>query len=179
MGSFALGYLLGMTFSDTSIPANGYTMDRSDRDMTSEEWAKICADDDKSKGLITSKKEWKAAYEKYLKESKDSKEESYWNAWDSAAKAKVVERLRNHENGYWVLTYLKEPIYPQFTQDDIANFIESGELKVISLDSVPPVGVVTAMWADESREEAKDPTYIKHLERLKQEMKKGQYRIIN
>ncbi|RDU51591.1 hypothetical protein CQA37_09540, partial [Helicobacter sp. MIT 99-10781] len=109
MGSFALGYLLGMTFSDTSIPANGYTMDRSDRDMTSEEWAKICADDDKSKGLITSKKEWKAAYEKYLKESKDSKEESYWNAWDREFKRGTIQDLREHK--YWLITLDRKPIY--------------------------------------------------------------------
>ena len=176
MGSFALGYLLGMTFSDTSIPANGYTMDRSDRDMTSEEWAKICADDDKSKGLITSKKEWKAAYEKYLKESKDSKEESYWAAWDTQFKNKVIERLRNHEAGANMLLFKGKPIFENLTQDMQADLIESGELKLLSVKE--PMMIV-GIWADENREEAKDPIYLQYLARAKEDISKGNARVVS
>ncbi|RDU53938.1 hypothetical protein CQA49_05930 [Helicobacter sp. MIT 00-7814] len=175
MGSFALGYLLGMTFSDTSIPANGYTMDRSDRDMTSEEWAKICADDDKSKGLITSKKEWKAAYEKYLKESKDSKEESYWAAWDNAVKQGVIEKLRNHETGYRFLA----SSCPNMSQDEQADLIESGELKILApLDGYNKDGL-GVMWTDENREEAKHPIYLQGLEIFKEHIKNKKYRVVS
>ncbi|RDU51357.1 hypothetical protein CQA37_09765, partial [Helicobacter sp. MIT 99-10781] len=99
----------------------------------------------------------------------------YWNAWDSAAKAKVVERLRSHEAGANLLTLNKQPVYPNMTQDEQADLIESGELKIIYFRKLK---ISSAMWADENREEAKDPKYLELLKSNKEDMQKTEYRII-
>ncbi|RDU51296.1 hypothetical protein CQA37_09825, partial [Helicobacter sp. MIT 99-10781] len=103
----------------------------------------------------------------------------YWNAWDSAAKAKVVERLRSHEKGYNLLTLNKQPIYPDITQDMQADLIESGELKIISFRKLQ---IITSMWADENREEAKNPKYQELLALNKKDMSEAkeanEYRVI-
>ena len=71
-------------------------------------------------------------------------EKAYWEGWDKAYKEGVIKRLRNHEEGYWLMTWNKQPIYPHLSQDNIADFIESGELKIVDLKSR---NVTACMWA--------------------------------
>lgn len=103
-------------------------------------------------------------------------EKAYWEGWDKGYKEKTIERLRTHEEGYWILTWNKERIYPDLTQDDIADLIESGELKIIDFKSL---NVTVCMWADGGRKEAQNPLYIKYNEKTQEAMRTSKdYRII-
>ena len=73
------------------------------------------------------------------------------------------------------MTWNKERIYPNLTQDDIADLIESGEVKILALRTLK---ITTFMWADETREEAKHPAYIELQKSNQEDMQKGEYRII-
>ncbi|WP_394989610.1 hypothetical protein [uncultured Helicobacter sp.] len=101
--------------------------------------------------------------------------EAYWKAWDRAYKEGVIKDLRDHKEGYWLMTWNKQPIYPHLSQDDIADLVEKGEIILISLRTLK---ITTFMWADETREEAKHPAYIELQKANKEDMQKGEYRII-
>ena len=73
------------------------------------------------------------------------------------------------------MTWNKQPIHPHLSQDNIADFIESGELKIVDLKSR---NVTACMWADKDRKEAKDPIYQKFFEALSRDIEKGNCRII-
>ena len=111
-------------------------------------------------------------------EMRKMEEEAYWSAWDMEEKRGVIERLRNHDNTFALLTFHQKPIYPNMTQDEQADLIESGELKVIA--PTKEQGPLGAIWVDNEREEAKNPMYL----RLKTEIvdklisEKG-YRIVS
>ncbi|RDU51229.1 hypothetical protein CQA49_09865, partial [Helicobacter sp. MIT 00-7814] len=92
----------------------------------------------------------------------------YWNAWDREFKRGAIERLRT-EKGTNVLTFNKQPIYPNITQDMQADLIEKGELKVVNLRSIH---TTVAIWADENREEAKNPVYQEYIAKVKAELVK-------
>lgn len=100
-------------------------------------------------------------------------EECYWKAWDEAYKKGVIEDLRN---GKSILTWNKRNIYSQIDGIKQAELIERGELKIIALRS--PINIITCMWANEEREEAKDPNYIALQASNKEDMKHCDYRII-
>lgn len=139
MGSFALGYLMGMTLSGPNYTPDGYG-DNFD--------------------------------EKELKRIND---EMYWNAWDSAVKQGVIEKLRNHETGYRFLA----SSCPNMSQDEQADLIESGELKILApLDGYNKDGL-GVMWTDENREEAKHPIYLQGLEIFKEHIKNKKYRVVS
>ena len=88
-------------------------------------------------------------------------EKAYWKAWDAACKAKVIERLRNHEEG----ARFHRSIYPNMTQDEQADLIERGEWRIIA--PIGKEGDLCAIWADETREEAQNPAYLAKLKEYK------------
>lgn len=96
-------------------------------------------------------------------------------AYCQGYKEAVIKRLRNHEEGFQLMTWNKQPIYPYLSQDVIADLIENGEIKIIELRSL---GLVTFKWTDETREEAKHPAYIELQKANQEDMRKGEYRII-
>ena len=102
-------------------------------------------------------------------------EKAYWEGWDKGCKEKVIQRLRNHEEGCWLMTLNKQPIYRHLSQDDIADLIEKGELRLISLNNIK---AIVAEWVDNSRPEAQDPRYLEFQKRFQADMKEGEYRII-
>ncbi|RDU51241.1 hypothetical protein CQA37_09905 [Helicobacter sp. MIT 99-10781] len=65
------------------------------------------------------------------------------------------------------------PIYPNITQDMQADLIENGDLQIVNFKSC-----YAGIWADENREEAKDPSYLTKLSKIKELMKVEEYRII-
>ena len=105
-------------------------------------------------------------------------EKAYWEGWDKGCKEKVIQRLRNHDNTFAILTFKQEPIYPNMTQDEQADLIEKGELKIVA--PTKELGPLGAIWTDETRKEAQNPKYL----RLKTEIidklisEKG-YRIVS
>lgn len=103
-------------------------------------------------------------------------EECYWRAWDKACKEKVIERLRNHEEGLNFLTLQKQPIYPNMTQDEQADLLERGELKIVApTNGATGIGLI---WTDENREEAKNPTYLKLKKLLDGFLNEKTYRVV-
>ena len=104
--------------------------------------------------------------------------EAYWKAWDRGCKEKVIQRLRNHEEGCWLMTLNKQPIYRHLSQDDIADLVEKGELKIIAPIKGTGEGL-GAIWADETREEAQRPKYKEILIRVKELLSNGSYRIVS
>lgn len=96
-------------------------------------------------------------------------EECYWRAWDKACKEKVIERLRNHEEGF--------SFFSTKTQDEQADLIESGELRI----AAPTQGMgegLGLVWADENREETKGSKYQENLKIIMNKVKEGVYRIV-
>ncbi|OCR05872.1 hypothetical protein BA920_03905 [Helicobacter pullorum] len=53
----------------------------------------------------------------YEQERRKMEEEVYWKGWDMEVKRGVIERLRNHDNTFALLTFHQKPIYPNMTQD--------------------------------------------------------------
>ena len=104
-------------------------------------------------------------------------DETYWRAWDRACKEKVIERLRNHEEGLNFLTLQKQPIYPNMTQDEQADLLERGDLRLVA--PTQTLGPAGAIWTDENREEAKNPTYLKLKEILDKDISKGTHRVVS
>ena len=98
-------------------------------------------------------------------------------AYCQGYKEAVIKRLRNHEEGFQLMRQDNQPIYTQFTQDDIADFIERGELRLIELHKLK---ATAAEWIDNARPEAQDPRYLEYKKRLKAAMKEDtQCRIIS
>lgn len=108
-------------------------------------------------------------------EMRKMEEEAYWKGWDMAFKKKVIERLRNHEEGANLLTFKGVVLYPHISQDQQADMFENGDLKLIDLVDKK---VVLAIWSDESRSEAQLPAYLERMEQIRQDMSTGHYRII-
>ena len=98
--------------------------------------------------------------------------EAYWKAWDRGCKEKVIQRLRNHEEGF----RFSPKTYPEITQDMWADLIEKGEVKIIAPIKKPKE--LGAMWADETREEAQRPKYQEILKAIKDNLQKGTHRIV-
>ena len=98
--------------------------------------------------------------------------EAYWKAWDRGCKEKVIERLRNHEEGF----RFSPKTYPEITQDMWADLIEKGEVKIIA--PIKESKELGAMWADETREEAQRPKYQEILKAIKDNLQKGTHRIV-
>lgn len=86
-------------------------------------------------------------------------DEAYWRAWDKACKEKVIERLRKHDTTFAILTFHQQPIYPNMTQDEQADLLERGELRLVA--PTKNLGPLGAIWADETREEAQDSVYLR------------------
>ena len=99
-----------------------------------------------------------------------------WEKWDREVKEKVIERLRNHEEGANLLTLQKQPIYPNMTQDEQADLLENGDLRLVA--PTKNLGPISAIWSDENREEAKNPTYLKLREILDKDLAGDDYRIV-
>ena len=99
--------------------------------------------------------------------------EAYWKAWDRGCKEKVIQRLRNHEEG---LRFHKA-IYPDMTQDEQADLIERGEWKIVAPTGAE--GNLCAIWADETREEAQNPLYLKKLREYKNNIMSRGDRVID
>ena len=99
-------------------------------------------------------------------------DEAYWRSWDGACKQKVIKRLRNHEQG--AIFYAS--IYPNMTQDRQANLIEKGEWKIVA--PTQETGNLFVIWADETREEAKDQKYLEKLAECLTNIKNHSYRIV-
>lgn len=100
-----------------------------------------------------------------------------WEKWDREVKEKVIERLRNHEEGLNFLTLQKQPIYPNMTQDEQADLLERGDLRLVA--PTQTLGPAGAIWTDENREEAKNPTYLKLKEILDKDISKGTHRVVS
>ncbi|WP_394977167.1 hypothetical protein [uncultured Helicobacter sp.] len=103
-------------------------------------------------------------------------EKAYWEGWDKGCKEKVIQRLRNHEEGLNFLTLQKQPIYPDMTQDEQADLIERGELKIVA--PIKETGPGGLLWADETREEAQNATYLKLKEILEKNLGIGTHRVV-
>ena len=82
-----------------------------------------------------------------------------WEKWDREVKEKVIERLRNHDTTFAILTFHQQPIYPNMTQDEQADLLESGDLRLVA--PTKNLGPLGAIWADETREEAQDSVYLR------------------
>ena len=81
--------------------------------------------------------------------------------------------MRNHEEGFRFLY----TAYPDMTQDEQADLIEKGELKIVAPIKEPTE--LSTMWADETREEAQRPKYKEILIRVKELLSNGSYRIVS
>ena len=101
-------------------------------------------------------------------------EKAYWEGWDKGCKEKVIERLRNHEEGF----RFSPKTYPEITQDMWADLIERGEVKIVAPTKEVKYGLLY-MWVDNNRKEAQRGTYQQNLPLLKQEISNGSYRIVN
>ena len=148
-GDFAMGYLLGQSFSGPTY--TGEIMGKPagpDYDILNSDDPELVAVGEKA----------------------------YWEAWDKACKEKVIERLRNHEEGLNFLTLQKQPIYPNMTQDEQADLLESGELKIVApINGATGIGLI---WTDENREEAKNPTYLELKKLLDGFLNEKTYRVV-
>ncbi|RDU54350.1 hypothetical protein CQA49_04960 [Helicobacter sp. MIT 00-7814] len=109
-------------------------------------------------------------------EMRQEEEKVYWIGWDREFKRGFIQDLREHKAGVNLLTFNKQPLYPHITQDMQADMIESGELKIIDLKSI---NTVVAVWADENREEAKDPIYQEYFSKVKDLLTTEKHRIIS
>lgn len=92
-----------------------------------------------------------------------------WEKWDREVKEKVIERLRDHEEGF--------SFFSTKTQDEQADLIESGELRI----AAPTQGMgegLGLVWADENREETKGSKYQENLKIIMNKVKEGVYRIV-
>ena len=99
-------------------------------------------------------------------------EKAHWEGWDKGCKEKVIQRLRNHEEGF----RFSPKTYPEITQDMWADLIEKGEVKIIA--PIKESKELGAMWADETREEAQRPKYQEILKAIKDNLQKGTHRIV-
>ena len=137
-GDFAMGYLVGQSFSGPNHIPDGNTPYSEWSSQAKKDWDKKC-------------------------------DEAYWRAWDKACKEKVIERLRNHEEGF--------SFFSTKTQDEQADLIESGELRI----AAPTQGMgegLGLVWADENREETKGSKYQENLKIIMNKVKEGVYRIV-
>lgn len=100
-------------------------------------------------------------------------EEAYWSAWDAAVKEGYIRDLREHKKDSKFLY----SAYPNMTFDEQADLIESGELKIVA-PVKEPTGL-SAMWADNTREEAQNKRYQEILKINQENIKNGSYRIVN
>lgn len=98
-------------------------------------------------------------------EMRKMEEEAYWSAWDMEVKRKVIERLRNHEEGFYLMTFRKQRIYPEISQDETADLIEKGDIKIVAPTKDGNRGL-SFVWTDENREEARNPLYSQILVEL-------------
>lgn len=98
-------------------------------------------------------------------EMRKMEEEAYWSAWDMEVKRKVIERLRNHEEGFYLMTFRKQRIYPEISQDETADLIEKGDIKIVAPTKDGNRGL-SFVWTDKNREEARNPLYSQILVEL-------------
>ena len=103
---------------------------------------------------------------------REIEEKAYWEGWDKGCKEKVIQRLRNHEEGF----RFSPKTYPEITQDMWADLIEKGEVKIIA--PIKESKELGAMWADETREETKHPLYQQGLSVVKQYLANKTHRVI-
>lgn len=80
----------------------------------------------------------------------------------------VIEAMNN--DGYRLFLTLKDegskPIYPHISTQQEAEFLQRGEAKLcILFENHQPIWEVLR-WSDESREEAKNPSYKRRVEKL-------------
>ena len=105
-------------------------------------------------------------------------EKAYWEGWDKAYKEGLIKKLRNHDNTFAILTFQHKAIYPDMTQDEQADLIEKGELKIVA--PVKEQGPCSAIWTDETREEAQNPLYLKLKEEILDRLiSEKRYRIVS
>ena len=144
-GDFAMGYLVGQSFSGPNhIP---------DGNAPYSEWS------------AQAKKDW------------DKKcDEAYWRAWDRVFKNKTIERLRAHESNFNLFTFMGDFLYPSLSQDEQADMLERGEIKLLILRDKQ---VQLGLWANDERDEAKVAIYLDRMEQIKYDMENGNYRIID
>ena len=95
--------------------------------------------------------------------------EAYWKAWDRGCKEKVIQRLRNHEEGFRFLS--------SKTQDEQADLIERGELKIVA--PIKDTIGVGSIWTDDTREEAQHPKYKENKKLFMQWVQNGTHRIVS
>ena len=103
-------------------------------------------------------------------------EECYWKAWDKAFKNKTIERLRAHESNFNLFTFRGDFLYPSLSQDEQADMLERGEIKLLILRDKQ---VQLGLWANNERSEAKLAIYLDRMEQIKHDMENGNYRIID
>lgn len=104
-------------------------------------------------------------------------DEAYWRAWDRACKEGVIKRLRNPNDTLNLLTLNHQPIYEGISRERQAALIESGELKIVAqTQGAKPI--ISSMWADDSREEAQNPTYRKLKTINLKEIEQGIQRVV-
>lgn len=100
-------------------------------------------------------------------------EKAYWEGWDKGCKEKVIQRLRNHEEGF----RFSPKTYPEMTQDMWADLIENGEIKLYT-----PIKEATGflyLWVDDTRIEAQRKGYRDSLPKVMEVINGGGYRAIN
>lgn len=100
-----------------------------------------------------------------------------WEKWDREVKEGVIKRLRDPNDILNLLTLNQQPIYDGISKEKQAALIESGELKIIAqTQGAKPI--ISSMWADDSREEAQNPTYRKLKAINLKEIEQGIRRVV-
>lgn len=99
-----------------------------------------------------------------------------WEKWDRECKEGVIRRLRQYNEGDNLLTLNRIPIYPNMSQGEQADIIERGELKIVA--PCKGMGALGAIWTDNDREEAQNPTYRELFNLLMTKVKQGDFRIV-
>ncbi|BDB64146.1 hypothetical protein T36_0593 [Helicobacter cinaedi] len=144
-GDFAMGYLVGQSFSGPNHIPDGNTPYSEWSSQAKKDWDKKC-------------------------------DEAYWRAWDRAFKNKTIERLRAHESNFNLFTFRGDFLYPSLSQDEQADMLERGEIKLLILRDKQ---VQLGLWANDERDEAKVAIYLDRMEQIKYDMENGNYRIID
>lgn len=100
-----------------------------------------------------------------------------WEKWDREVKEGVIKRLRDPNDVLNLLTLNQQPICDGISKEKQAALIESGELKIIAqTQGAKPI--ISSMWADDSREEAQNPTYRKLKAINLKEIEQGIRRVV-
>ncbi len=144
-GDFAMGYLVGQSFSGPNHIPDGNTPYSEWSSQAKKDFQKIC-------------------------------DEAYWREWDKAFKNKTIERLRAHESNFNLFTFRGDFLYPSLSQDEQADMLERGEIKLLILRDKQ---VQLGLWANDERDEAKVAIYLDRMEQIKYDMENGNYRIID